>query len=191
MLDFDKLAAELHADAVERGFWDVPDSMIKHVVKMHSELSEAVQEDRCDRPLLYVDDIEVPERITDIGAFDGRKPEGIAAELADFVMMALDMFAETEVTLNNVLTPVRDTGKSDLYVMFMNMPLYSLALHCHDALCALISADTAPTDFAAHAFTCIVGVELWLEPRGVNLWDVIRLKQEYNRSRPKLHGRKY
>lgn len=34
-------------------------------------------------------------------------------------------------------------------------------------------------------------VRVWLKARGIDLWQVICLKMEYNRSRPKLHGRLY
>jgi hypothetical protein len=32
---------------------------------------------------------------------------------------------------------------------------------------------------------------IWCSKHGYDLWDVIRQKMEYNRSRPKLHGRAY
>lgn len=192
MIDLSKLAAELHADAVERGFWDVDDALDKHFAKMHSELSEAMQEERCGRPMLYVDDIEVPSgRITDVNAFDGRKPEGIAAELADFVMMALDLWAQIDLDLNGIFLEEREILRSDSYAQFRNMEVYKLALICHSMLEKIRKLEgTAATTLSAMAI-CTFGVELWLEQRGVNLWDVIRIKADYNKNRPKLHGRKY
>ena len=46
MVDLNKLAAEIHEAAVKKGFWSVEDAEAKHIAKMHSELSEAVQADR-------------------------------------------------------------------------------------------------------------------------------------------------
>lgn len=192
MIDLNKLAYELHSDAVARGFWDVDDALDKHFAKMHSELSEAMQEERCERPMLYVDDIEVPSgRITDINAFDDRKPEGIAAELADFVMMALDLWAQIEIDLNGVFLEEREMLRSDSYMQFKNMGVYKLALICHSMLGKIRKLEgTAATTLSAMAI-CTFGIELWLEQRGVNLWDVVQLKMAYNKNRPKLHGRKY
>lgn len=190
MVDYNKIAAELHADAVAKGFWDVPYAIEKHIAKMHSELSEALQEDRCGRPMLYVDDIQEPERVTDVSKFDGRKPEGIAAELADFVMMTLDLFAETGLNINALLGPAYDSLNSDLYVMYNELPLHRLVLHCHDATTHLLcGADN--DQLISAIFMCTHGIELWLKQRGVNLWDVIALKRAYNKNRPALHGRKY
>ena len=195
MTDLNKLAAELHADAVARGFWDVNDALMKHVVKMHSELSEAVQEDRCGRPMLYVDDIEVCECITDISKLDGRKPEGIATELGDFVMMTLDMLVESGVNIELIAKECRESYRSDHYVALMNTDLVTFILALHRQLSALCDAgrnkETCAETVLNSAIVFIFGVEFWLEQRGINLWDVIRLKMDYNKNRPKLHGRKY
>lgn len=190
MIELNKLAQEIHAAAVEKGFWNVEDAMEKHIAKMHSELSEALNEDRMDRPMLYVDDIAVSEPVTDIHRFDGRKPEGIAAELADFVMMALDYTARASMDVDGIIGPKRNIMRSEMYYDYESMPLYKLVLFCHYALDKTSSPDCR-SDIQAGVQIMIHGVELWLEQRGVDLWQVIRLKMEYNKSRPPLHGRKY
>lgn len=191
MIDLNKLAEELHAAAVEKGFWAVEEAEIKHIAKMHSELSEAVQEDRCGRPLLYVDDIEVCDRITDPAMFEGRKPEGVAAELADFVMMVLDFCAQVELEPATLLDGISfESYRSIMHEDAKSMSLPEFVLMLHRAIDNL----TYPDDFNAMGGALLVmtyGVCLWLEIHGVDLWDIIRLKMEYNKSRPALHGRKY
>lgn len=190
MVNLNELAQQLHAAAVEKGFWDVEDAEIKHIAKMHSELSEAVQEDRCGRPMLYVDDIEVMDRITDPAMFGGRKPEGVAAELADFVMMALDFCAWIELDIDGIIAPKMGGYRAFAINDYKKASLCTLVLECHSALTKATLADDVMDIFAGMSIM-IYGVEMWLEQRGYNLSEIIRLKMEYNRSRPKLHGRAY
>lgn len=183
MADLNKLAAELHAAAVEKGFWDVEDAELKHIAKMHSELSEALQEDRCGRPMLYVDDIEVMDRITDPAMFDGRKPEGVAAELADFVMMLLDLIVQLKCVVpeghpNEWLEDTLD------YDELRSTGIWTLVCALHAEMCDLMYNMRM-------AHRPIVMINEWLSARGVDLLEIIRLKMEYNRSRPRLHGRLY
>ena len=193
MIDLNKLAQELHEAAVAKGFWDVEDAEIKHIAKMHSELSEALQEDRCGRPMLYVDDIEVEARITDPAMFDGRKPEGVAAELADFVMMLLDMTQRHgKLDLNDMTDAYRDQSRKNMSKVLEDMPLHLFVLILHKNFVFLLFPDLVYVPHIMYPFGFVLyGVELWLEQRGIDLWQVIRLKMEYNRSRPALHGRLY
>lgn len=189
-MNLDELAVQLHGMAVEKGFWAVEDAEAKHLAKMHSELSEALQEDRCGRPMLYADDIAVMGRITDPELFDGRKPEGIAAELADLVMMALDWTAQKRFSVRSVIAPRWDVYHSDMYGVYRRMHLPQLVLNLHGAVYRL----TNPENFGEVGdalLDIILGAELWLHIRGIDLGKVITLKMEYNRSRPALHGRKY
>lgn len=188
------LACEIHAQAVEKGFWDVEDAMAKHIAKMHSELSEAIQEDRMGHPMLYVDDIDVLERITDPDMFDGRKPEGIAAELVDFVMMALDLFAKESYDFGFAYLNCMESVENIRYE-FAERPLYEMVLLGHEAVSYahyLSVGDCAECiPWTQVAIPCVIAFEVWLNARGVDLWQVVRLKLEYNKSRPALHGRKY
>lgn len=190
-----ELANELHAAAVEKGFWDVEGAEEKHIAKMHSELSEALQEDRMNRPMLYVDDIGYIESVSTIeqfyADFKGRKPEGIAAELADFVMMMLDLVAYKG-------NPIEDADyeicfnieHDDEYIAMCTSPLYVVVCAMHRFVADLIDAENAD-EFAQIIGPCIGCIHNWLDYRGIDLWKVIRLKMEYNKARPKLHGRKY
>lgn len=188
MIDLSKLTAELHEAAVEKGFWAVGNAESRHIAKMHCELSEAVQEDRCGRPLLYVDDIEVDARITDPAMFGGRKPEGVAAELADFVMMALDYMAHAGVDF--------DEEAGDVFAECYTDPELREEVKDRD-LCDVVNVlhstvVEADEDGDISALIgSILAICAWLEIRGCDLWEVIRLKMEYNKSRPALHGRLY
>jgi hypothetical protein len=169
MIDLNKLAEEIHAAAVEKGFWDVEEAEEKHLAKMISELGEVVQADRAG--VMY----EI-ER-------DGAKPEGVVAELADFVMMLLDLqkhwgyeFPEEDIESWNEAKYKEELPNESAY----NLATL-LAMNLMDSL----HLDDDPI---------IVMVYLpykWCKGRGYDIWEIIRQKMEYNRSRPKLHGRLY
>lgn len=188
-VELNELAREIHAQAVEKGFWDVEDAMVKHIAKMHSELSEALQEDRMGHPMLYVDDIDALDRITDPALFDGRKPEGIAAELADFVMMALDLMNNLFFDAGELWETYKDEIRESMRTMCSGMQLYSIVCGEHGNLSSAIKGIWDVDGISL--IHMILTVELWLEQRGVDLWQVISLKLTYNKSRPALHGRKY
>lgn len=175
--DINLLAEELHAAAVEKGFWDVENALDKHIAKMHSELSEAVQADRAG--IMY--EIE----------YEGAKPEGVAAELADFVMMVLD-YTETGHALRYVLECMDVTRKTlEEFYDLRSAPLPVVVNMLHDVLCNASNATTDGEDICIAIVTMICVPEIWLKDRGYDLWEIIRAKMEYNRSRPKLHGRAY
>lgn len=171
MIDLNKLAAELHEAAVEKGFWDVEDALDKHCAKMISELGEIVQADRMG--IMY----EI-ER-------DGAKPEGVVAEIADFAMMTMDLCVELKGSFPEDSIETWNANE-DAAARVSELPAYSLV----GALAASLTylgeiADTSPMLHILYASY------FWLHSKGYDLWEIIRQKMEYNRSRPKLHGRLY
>lgn len=168
------LAAAIHEAAVAKGFWDVENAKEKHVAKWRGELGEVIQADRMG--MMY----EV-ER-------DGAKPEGVAAELADFVMMALDLFVVMETDdseyeiIAKALSLVENEGIAKLPTEVLVNSLYAAAgnvIRVHD------------DEIRYGPVTCVSWPETWLRARGYDLWELIREKMAYNESRPKLHGRAY
>jgi NTP pyrophosphatase (non-canonical NTP hydrolase) len=74
-----ELIAEIHADAVEHGWWDDPRQFPEVVALIHSELSEALEEWREGKPEhIYYN----PNNL--------KKPEGVVVELADAVIRIMD-----------------------------------------------------------------------------------------------------
>lgn len=181
-MNLKELSEQIHAAAVEKGFWAIERAEEKHIAKMHSELSEALEEDRCGRPLLYVDDFEEERHITDVNKFENRKPEGVAAELADFVMMTLDWAAMRCLelkTYGRFFAAHTEAFEDDVVALI-------LLLHK-----ALDSNDLNGYLTGFMLWLLIKDVDVWLEKHGVDLWEVVRLKMAYNKTRPKLHGKKY
>lgn len=113
-MNINELAQEIHKNAVEHGWWERNRDFPEIAALIHSEVSEAVEEWRNGKPLLYfrveteqADGTVVPECRTDDGDGDyqrrGLKPEGIAAELADAVIRILDYAAAVGIDIDEVI----------------------------------------------------------------------------------------
>ena len=177
MVDLNKLAAEIHEAAVKKGFWSVEDAEEKHLAKMISELGEVVQADRAG--IMY----EV-ER-------EGAKPEGVVAELADFVMMALDFFVQHRLNINEFLANCDyDEYCADVGANTSGLSAYNMANMLNLSMNEYIDPENI-SDIAGFVISVTFGVCCWIEKQGFDLWEVIRQKMEYNESRPALHGRLY
>lgn len=110
-----ELAKEIHQNAVEHGWWDEKRSFGEIVALCHSELSEAMEEYRAGRPMEYVDDISTCTRVTDREKFGGRKPEGMAVEMADCIIRILDWFGKEGIDIDAVIAEKMAYNKARPY----------------------------------------------------------------------------
>lgn len=171
MVDLKALALELHEAAVAKGFWDVEDALNKHMAKMISELGEVVQADRAG--VMY----EVEH--------EGAKPEGVVAEIADFVMMTMDLCVELKGSLPEDDIETWNTNR-DAVNKIAAIPAYSLA----GAFVASLTSMGEITD-SGPMLRILYAAHVWSKAHGYDLWEIIRQKMEYNKLRPRLHGRNY
>lgn len=177
MTDLNKLAEELHAAAVEKGFWDVNMPVHRHINKLRSELGEVTQADRAG--IMF----EV-ER-------DGAKPEGVIAELGDFVMMMLDWMEHVHEEAVGIIASEHASVECMRNIL-RGLDCAMLVDTLYSAVEVIKSGSKASNDeFLGPLIVAVYGPVVWSEDHGYDLWDIIRQKMEYNRSRPKLHGRLY
>lgn len=110
-----ELAKEVHQNAIEHGWWKEERSFGEIIALCHSELSEALEEYRNARPSIYVDDFENCKRITDVSEFAGRKPEGVATELADCIIRILDYCGRTGIDIDEAIRIKHEYNKTRPY----------------------------------------------------------------------------
>ena len=114
-MNINELARNIHENAVEHGWWEEDRSFGEIVALCHSELSEALEEYRAGRPMEYVDDLERLERITEPAQFKGRKPEGIAVEMADCIIRILDWCGREGVDIERIILEKHEYNKTRPY----------------------------------------------------------------------------
>lgn len=189
MLDRNEFAKDVHAVAVEHGWWEDEENndLDTKIALIHAEWSEALEEYRAGRPMVYVLDIEGDDEITpryetDPDRFAGRKPEGIAVELVDGVIRILDLMAAKGMEAysgDNIAEGER------------SLPQLVAMLHYATAMAGCDLGLYEMEDEAENWLcSCIVIVREWLEEQGVDMDEILRLKHEYNKTRPYRHGGK-
>lgn len=124
------MAKAIHENAVAHGWWDEPRTFPEIIALVHSELSEALEEYRDGKPPVYYvvdtqqsDGAVIPEIRTDYhdGNYHGKKPEGMAVELADAIIRILDYCGHEGIDIDaivrekheyNLTRPYRHGGKT-------------------------------------------------------------------------------
>lgn len=184
MINLNKLAAEIHEAAVKKKFWNKWQAADMHLAKMISELGEIVQADRMG--MMY----EVEH--------DGAKPEGVIAEMADFVMMAIDYAVVYRVNVKRAIVKGRrDNGTKNLESssahIYGNTKPYVHIMRIAKQWCDIPSNTYSQKHkkIAEALGDCVALFEAYAYHHGFDLWKCIREKMAYNESRPALHGMNY
>ena len=180
-MNYTEFAQEVHALAVEKGWWEPAPDFATFIALCHAELSEALEEYRNGRPMVYVDNLDTQERCTDRTLFGGRKPEGIAVELADCVIRMLDWCAAKGRTIS-----LGDGWPRGYFKESACFDLPKLLAELHFAIGDIYENENCTGGYPE----VIWGIQTWLAARDIDLWEVARLKHEYNKTRPWRHNGK-
>lgn len=121
-------AAEIHQNAVDHGWWDeIPLRTFGDIVALcHSELSEALEEYRSGKPLVYCDGINSNAACIEaeggsclgiecLSHFPDRKPEGVAVEMIDCLIRILDWCGKEDVDVEAILQAKHEYNKTRPY----------------------------------------------------------------------------
>lgn len=112
-MEIKTLVAKAHENAVKHGFWEPPLAFGTAIALIHSELSEALEEERNGNPDVWFACNESDSFLTcapqdesdcimygkeSLCKYRSRKPEGVAVELADAVIRIADLCGHWEST---------------------------------------------------------------------------------------------
>ena len=199
-------AKEIHENAVAHGWWEEDRTISEICALIHSELSEALEEARAARPMMYVMDEYNGEYIQNPRYYGSRKPEGIAVELADAVIRMLDWMAYCGK--EGFLDYVEEQGERIAagYARSETEPeeLPEFVAYLHDMVSVihvrLMDIDKVrwsrrkkkrQTEAMAAAGSVVFLVNGWLRMKGVQLKEVMEIKHRYNKTRPYKHGKAF
>ena len=191
MLNLNEFAQEVHAVAVEHGWWEGEENndIDTKIALIHAEWSEALEEYRAGRPMVWhrCDDPAAeglvicescPYCCYQGGECKDRnpKPEGIAVELVDGCIRIMDLMAAKEM----------DFAQAG-YICGGERTLPQLVAILHYATAKSAESES---EAASWLISCIEAVREWLEERDVDMDEVLRLKHKYNKTRSYRHGGK-
>lgn len=207
-MNLNELAKEAHQIAVDHGWWEKEPSFGDLVALMHSELSEALEEYRAGRPMvwhgcMFPDPESQYECEMNEGCKQNRetctardkKPEGIAVELADCIIRILDWMGKEQMDAQELLdeskkragimadVPKRIYDASMGDCIFRWHLLLSLGYGCWCRTSGTYAA-------ALRIALCMAEIMDWAGKEGVDMDAIIREKMDYNRTRPYRHGGK-
>ena len=194
-MNLNELAKEAHQIAVEHGWWSPEPSFGDLVALMHSELSEALEEYRAGRPMLWYS-CDVSDACYEPGHYHynvhccrgcghrGYKPEGIAVELADCIIRILDFFGNSCVDIDGIIERKKN-AKIEVPENFGDM-----IARLHMDLSMAYDTEYRKTVSVMKLIFCIMRIHKWATKNNVDMEPIIRKKMAYNRTRPYRHGGK-
>lgn len=201
-----KFAQAVHQNAVEHGWWDEARSFGEIISLCHSELSEALEEFRSKRPMVWhkcmTCDGDTPCIEGGCGDWDNGtceltclspKPEGIAVELADCIIRVLDYMGKEGFDVDALLREAPKAVMCDVPVRIYAASLGDRIARWHLLLSLAYACwcNSAGTHAAALRMAlCICEIVEWAEEAGVDMEMVLGTKHEYNKTRPYRHGGK-
>lgn len=208
MFNLQAFAREVHQNAIEHGWWEKPREPAAIRALIHSEWSEALEEARAGRPLVWhgCRDKELAPAIcenntecmckldsweSDCPAYNS-KPEGVAVELIDGCIRILDYLAyRNDVDEHFTSAACMEIGRREA-AQGLNMPVVDMDVsEVVDTLHLFTAASRAEEGRRYHLMAAIGVAFEWIRKQGLNPETIIQQKHRYNRTRPYKHGKKF
>lgn len=194
-MDLNKMAREIHENACAHGWWETERDPAEIIALIHSEWSEALEEYRAGRPMVWYavnadcqmcgDRPVIYSEICETNNCDaGHKPEGIAVELIDGCIRILDFAAHEKVSLEfREIEPLQPT----LPILIADLHYYtSFALNAIEKSGKII----APVYISVWLGAAVYEAFRYIRAHGISPEKIMLEKHEYNKSRPYRHGGK-
>lgn len=193
MMKLNKFAQAVHENAVKHGWWDEERTFGEIIALCHSELSEALEELRTNRPMMYF--VETNGFVvTDMSERKDEKPEGIAVELADCIIRVLDYFGKEELDVDALMQEAMKAVMCDVPGRIYAATLGDCISRWHLLLSLAYSCWCKASGTHASALRmarCVCEILAWGKVTdGVDFEMILDIKHEYNKTRPYRHGGK-
>ena len=193
MMKLNKFAQAVHENAVKHGWWDEERTFGEIIALCHSELSEALEELRTNRPMMYF--VETNGFVvTDMSERKDEKPEGIAVELADCIIRVLDYFGKEELDVDALMQEAMKAVMCDVPGRIYAATLGDCISRWHLLLSLAYSCWCEASGTHASALRmarCVCEILAWGKVTdGVDFEMILDIKHEYNKTRPYRHGGK-
>lgn len=193
MMKLNKFAQAVHENAVKHGWWDEERTFGEIIALCHSELSEALEELRTNRPMMYF--VETNGFVvTDMSERKDEKPEGIAVELADCIIRVLDYFGKEELDVDALMQEAMKDVMCDVPGRIYAATLSDCISRWHLLLSLAYACWCKASGTHASALRmarCVCEILAWGKVTdGVDFETILDIKHEYNKTRPYRHGGK-
>lgn len=193
MMKLNKFAQAVHENAVKHGWWDEERTFGEIIALCHSELSEALEELRTNRPMMYF--VETNGFVvTDMSERKDEKPEGIAVELADCIIRVLDYFGKEELDVDALMQEAMKEVMCDVPGRIYAATLSDCISRWHLLLSLAYACWCKASGTHASALRmarCVCEILAWGKVTdGVDFEMILDIKHEYNKTRPYRHGGK-
>lgn len=199
-MDLNNFAKEIHVNAVAHGWWETERDPAEIIALIHSEWSEALEEYRAGRPMVWhecMDEGQAPEdrpvvceQCTDCYYYGkkcehrGKKPEGIAVELIDGCIRILDFAAHEKVSLKfREIEPLQPT----LPKLIADLHYYTSKALDDVGRSGKIISHTHIPEWLGPA---VCEVFRYIYAHRLEAGKIMLEKHEYNKTRPYRHGGK-
>ena len=194
-MDLNEFAKEVHANAVAHGWWETERDPAEIIALIHSEWSEALEEYRACRPMVWYavnadcqmcgDRPVIYSEICETNNCDaGHKPEGIAVELIDGCIRILDFAAHEKVSLKfREIEPQQPT----LPKLIADLHYYTSKALDDVGRSGKIISHTHISEWLGPA---VYEVFRYIYAHRLEAGKIMLEKHEYNKTRPYRHGGK-
>lgn len=194
-MDLNEFAKEVHANAVAHGWWETERDPAEIIALIHSEWSEALEEYRACRPMVWYavnadcqmcgDRPVIYSEICETNNCDaGHKPEGIAVELIDGCIRILDFAAHEKVSLKfREIEPLQPT----LPKLIADLHYYTSKALDDVGRSGKIISHTHISEWLGPA---VYEVFRYIYAHRLEAGKIMLEKHEYNKTRPYRHGGK-
>ena len=205
-MDINQFIQEVHQNAVEHGWWETDREIGEVMALIHSEWSEALEEYRAGRPMLWYAvncdcttcanrPVMHKEICEGYQCSENHKPEGIAVELIDGCIRIFDYFGKEDVRIRGIetLEQLMDTAPEETYKITLPRLISNLHLKTSQAYQLLDEEGSDEKMFVrgiAIMFEAVAVSCGWIKEQGHAPEVIMRMKHGYNRTRAYKHGGK-